>query len=446
MLKTKNNSVTESNAPTLSPGFLDTLQSLMESGRLEEVVRDTKEEMKRKEIIENHRPKIKQISNGNKGLFWYTNVKDPVTGKVHPIRKVNKKDVENALVAWYEKTAGLAADSSMEDLYDRWHEERCRTHPNNTSYRDTTQYNRWLKGKKIVMVPMKDLTVPDIRDFLIDLAVSQKKNEKPMTMKQCKAVKSLISSFFDYAVEQRIVKYNLAKHAPLPDSRLLKSEEQKADTEMVYLPETINDIADKAYWYFGKTKNTAYLALILNTYLGLRVGELSALKPSDFDFQKAEVKINRAEIVRYRRENGKDIRDGLDIGLPKKSKQRVVPLCEAAIEMVNYILKQNELLGRGSEWLFTRSDGCRITADGINQALRRVCKKANVSVTGLHTIRRTFASEMIQSQKFTLKEVSRALGHSQISTTMDSYAFLMTDSADRAKRMDNVLPRIAIPS
>ncbi len=158
------------------------------------------------------------------------------------------------------------------------------------------------------------------------------------------------------------------------------------------------------------------------------------------------MKINRAEIVRYRRENGKDIRDGLDIGLPKKSKQRVVPLCEAAIEMVNYILKQNELLGRGSEWLFTRSDGCRITADGINQALRRVCKKANVSVTGLHTIRRTFASEMIQSQKFTLKEVSRALGHSQISTTMDSYAFLMTDSADRAKRMDNVLPRIAIPS
>ena len=62
---------------------------------------------------------------------------------------------------------------------------------------------------------------------------------------------------------------------------------------------------------FEKTGNTAYLAICLNFYLGLRVGELVALKVSDFS--DLFVHIEREEIKTYREKNGKFIREGYAI-------------------------------------------------------------------------------------------------------------------------------------
>ena len=142
-------------------------------------------------------------------------------------------------------------------------------------------------------------------------------------------------------------------------------------------------------------RDRAMLEIIYAT--GLRVSELVTLKLSDLQ---------------------------LDVGyltaFGKRSKQRIVPLGEAAVAVLHDYLE----LGRpsldkhrGSHYLFLNRSGDGLTRQGFWKIIKRRALEAGIrqSITP-HTMRHSFATHLLENGA-DLRSVQAMLGHADISTT-----------------------------
>ena len=142
-------------------------------------------------------------------------------------------------------------------------------------------------------------------------------------------------------------------------------------------------------------RDRAMLEIIYAT--GLRVSELVALKLSDLQ---------------------------MDVGyltaFGKRSKQRIVPLGEAAVASLrDYLHYGRPSLDkdRGSHYLFLNRSGEGLTRQGFWKIIKRRGLEAGIrqSITP-HTMRHSFATHLLENGA-DLRSVQAMLGHADISTT-----------------------------
>ena len=131
---------------------------------------------------------------------------------------------------------------------------------------------------------------------------------------------------------------------------------------------------------------------------GLRVSELVGLKLHEVNFDMGVVRV-----------------------FGKGSKERLVPLGEAAIDEVrNYLnVARNELLnGRQSDDLFITARGAAMTRQAFWQLIKRYAVTAGIDAKRLspHVLRHAFATHLL-NHGADLRVVQMLLGHSDISTT-----------------------------
>ena len=139
----------------------------------------------------------------------------------------------------------------------------------------------------------------------------------------------------------------------------------------------------------------------LNFLLGLRVGELVALKWDD-------VVDNKLHVVR------EEVRDQTTNSLQvvehtKTNHDRFVTLVPKAKAIL-------ELIENQSEYIFMR-DGARITARQINYVLEKYAERMGVSTKSSHKIRKTYASNL-NAKGVPLDCIREELGHADASTTL----------------------------
>ncbi len=142
-------------------------------------------------------------------------------------------------------------------------------------------------------------------------------------------------------------------------------------------------------------RDRAMLEIIYAT--GLRVSELVTLKLSDLQ---------------------------MDVGyltaFGKRSKQRIVPLGEAAVAVLqDYLSHGRPLLDkqRGSACVFLNRSGEGLTRQGFWKIIKRRAREAGIrqSITP-HTMRHSFATHLLENGA-DLRSVQAMLGHADISTT-----------------------------
>jgi len=147
---------------------------------------------------------------------------------------------------------------------------------------------------------------------------------------------------------------------------------------------------------FEKARNRAILELFYSS--GLRLGELSALKPEDIDLERRWVQV-----------------------LGKGGKARGVPLTEKSVEaLMVYLTWCEELKSQSSgkfEALFCKGDGTPFSRRGI----ARMVKNVLLGVDGRpdispHALRHSFATHLYR-RGIDLRSLQELLGHSKISTT-----------------------------
>lgn len=147
----------------------------------------------------------------------------------------------------------------------------------------------------------------------------------------------------------------------------------------------------------------------LNT--GLRKGELENLMWSDIDLKRRKL------IIRHK-----------DDWRPK-SGEREVPLNAGMIQLLKS-LKQMNSVGIKSEYVFPHTDGGKLRAK-LREKLILIAQKAKIrDLTKLHTLRHTFASQLIM-KGVDITTVKNLLGHTDIQTTM-IYAHLAPEHLSNA--------------
>ena len=193
---------------------------------------------------------------------------------------------------------------------------------------------------------------------------------------------------------------------PLPVIRRLKVPPQRfdflTDEESRRL---VTSIADP----FWRTM------LLVGLRTGLRYGELIGLQWTDVDLQRTTLTVRRS-IVR-----------GV-IGPPKNNRDRLVPLTPQVCDAL-------AALRRVNLFVFGRTNGRPLHHETPRLVLKRFCRAAGLRPIGWHTLRHTFASQLV-AKGATMREVQELLGHADVRTTMRYTHLAPTALREAVLRLD----------
>lgn len=167
--------------------------------------------------------------------------------------------------------------------------------------------------------------------------------------------------------------------------------------------------------------NNAY-AIVLIGHTGLRISELIGLRWQDIDLKEKRLYVKNAVVRVKNRDANSDKKYTKKEKAPKsKAGERVIPLSEIALEMIDIFHKQNPN-HKPEDYVVISKNGTSPNARNIQRTLDAMLVRANCSVDhcGLHGLRHGFGAILLIN-KVDIKIVSKLLGHEKISTTYDIY-------------------------
>jgi integrase len=147
---------------------------------------------------------------------------------------------------------------------------------------------------------------------------------------------------------------------------------------------------------------------------GLRLGELLALRWEDVDLDGAVLTVRRS-LGRLRTDDGYQLLDTQ----PKSKKSRRV---ELSSDVVRILRTMPSRFGGGR--VFQRRGKPYDPADLVGRDFRRTLRKAGLRRIRFHDLRHTYASLLIASGAHP-KFIQAQLGHSSITTTLNTYGHLL---------------------
>ena len=272
-------------------------------------------------------------------------------------------------------------------------------------------------GDKVV----SNITASDIKDLL-----NQKMNEG-YAYTTVKKVYVILNEYFRYLTQQEIIIKNPMNSAPMiKKNNFLAAQEKENlpeyDTVKVFTQEGIERFKEEAFrcWGTGKRiyqQSAAYI-LMLNT--GLRTGELLGLLNSDIDLENRVMHLQRGvkEITKrdgVEAEHGREVKVGK---LKSTASRRDVPLNSTAIAMIEELRKES-YFGENSP-LVADENGNYTRPVNFRKRYYRILKAAGIEQKGLHSLRHTFATNLVNGIKqsdgtiksLTPRQVADLLGHS----------------------------------
>lgn len=228
-----------------------------------------------------------------------------------------------------------------------------------------------------------------------DLLQQKDKTGKPYSECYLKTIHNQLSAIFNHAVRFYALRTN-------PAAKAGNMGNEKRKEMLFWTKEDYLKFADVMM-----DKPVSYYAFEMLYWSGMRLGELLALTPSDFDFQNSTVTINKS----YQRLHGEDV-----ITTPKtKKSNRTIKMSEFLVEeMQEYIKMQYEI--EPTDRLFP------ISKSYLHREMERGCKETGLQKIRIHDLRHSHVSLLIELG-FSAVAIADRLGHESIEITY-SYAHL----------------------
>lgn len=399
-------------------------------------------DMEKRDYLEQHHYEIYYSEHDRR----YRTYLPLVNGKRKAITSVSKENLENKIVAFYRQGEEPQKTDTFEKLYPLFLDFKGKETSLANAHKLEWVWNTYYKGEAIIKRKFTDITVAYLKTWYLD-----KISECNLTSRKYKEMKSLMNMLYDYAIDSDLTKYNVSRAVRNISYKRFAVELEKSQTEQVYINDEEERLVNTALNQYQKTNNTAYLGICLNCTLALRVGELVALKISDFS--ETTVHIQRQEIKRYEKSSdGKITRSGYEVVSYGKTPNadRQLFLTENAKALFSLIIKANEQRGFQSEYLMLDKDGQRMKNDAINNVLRRLNKMIGTVQKGNHSIRKTCISNMGESKALTDEEIRIFAGHKDYTTT-EKYYMHATSSLEKRSdayekainsKIENVFKRV----
>ena len=271
-------------------------------------------------------------------------------------------------------------------------------------------------GKKVV----GDITASDIKKLLNYWMT------EGYAYTTVKKVYVLLNEYFRYLYQQEIIVRNPMANVEMIKKANFMSAQGKenlppTDTIEVFSEEEIEKFKAEAFSAFGngkrKYQQVAAYVLMLNT--GLRTGEALGLLNSDVDLDNRVMHVQRG-VKEVSKRDGVTAESGREVTVGKlksATSKRDVPLNDTAIEMIKD-LRREFYFGEDSP-LIPDEYGEVTRPVNFRKRFYRILKAAGIETKGLHGLRHTFATRLINGTKdkngniksLTPRQVADLLGH-----------------------------------
>ena len=298
--------------------------------------------------------------------------------------------------------------SDFIDIYFKDMEQRLK--------RSTISNKRFMVDLKITpyfgKMPLNEIGPTDIRAWQNTLTGYRDKNGEGYSPTYLRAIQNQITAIFNYAVKYYGLKEN-------PCHKAGSMGKKNADEMLFWTKDEF-----EAFIEAVSDKPLSYAVFMTFYYTGIREGELLALTPSDIDFDKKTLTVNKS----YQRIHGEDV-----ITTPKTPKSnRVVSipqlLCDCLQEYMSqcYDLQPNDRL-------------FPCTKHFLLHEMKRGCKISGTKRIRIHDIRHSHASLLVE-MGFSPLLIAGRLGHERIQTTMETYSHLYPNKQIKvANQLDGLM-------
>lgn len=249
-----------------------------------------------------------------------------------------------------------------------------------------------------------DVTREDLWDFCDQVFRAEQLREHSWMN-----LKSLINGIFDHARRSgQTIDTRLAfRDYIIPVGRLIVKNRRKTRADIranVFMPEDVEAILGR----ISGSTDPLDLGIRLLFMTGLRVCELSTLKPEDVDGDVLTVQ----RMERRHKESGRYVYTVEECTKANAGARDVVLIREAQ-ELIRSL--------PSGEYLFMRY-GRRIRGMSFSRQLRKVCHWLGIPEKSCHAIRKTYCSELLNAG-MPLAEVQHLLGHTSPRTTLSAYYY-----------------------
>lgn len=238
---------------------------------------------------------------------------------------------------------------------------------------------------------------------------------------------TVFNQILDWAVSDGLISHNPAARAKEMSGKKGLLPAVSKDRENTYLThEQVRALADASGDYS--------LMILVMAYTGVRFGEATELRVQDVNLVTRRLHVRRAV---------SDVRGRLVVGPPKSGEPREIPIPEFLLEPLTGVI---EAASRPNDLLFTTGSGTQVRYSRWRSGVFNPARKA-VGLTDItpHSLRHTYAALAVQAGA-NVKVLQKAMGHSDIRLTLDTYGGLFGDDLDAlAQRMDEAASQGAFP-
>jgi integrase len=284
--------------------------------------------------------------------------------------------------------------------------------------RTAANYGQHIRSYLIPVIGDRYLDALTPMDVMSVVTAQQKNNISPGTMRLTQII---LRQALDSAVEWGLVSENVAKRVSVPHV-----------PETVIKPTTATD----AQKLLSAVEGTKYEPLyILMLSLGLRRGEVCALRWGDVDFSAGTLSISRS----VQRVTGR----GLVISEPKTTaSRRVLPLPQLAARTLGDVfdatVEHRKVAPRSIDYIFPGKDRSPVDPHAVYMGLQTALEKAGIDPVGLHQLRHAFGT-LLRSKGVSEKTLMELLGHTSIRMTVRYGAVVDELKTQAVVHMDTAL-------
>ena len=277
--------------------------------------------------------------------------------------------------------------------------------------------NTWVTKESVIqtkLIPyfgkrkMCEIQAKDVMAWQNEMMKHENREGQKYSPVYLKTLHNQLSAIFNHAVRY----YNLKEN---PAAKVGNMGKSKGREMLFWTKEEYQKFAEVMM-----DKPMSFYAFELLYWCGIREGELLALTPKDFDFQRQTVSISKS----YQRIRGKDVIT--DPKTPKSNRVIQMPafLCE---EMRDYI---KSLYGvKPTDRIFT------VAKSYLHREMDRGAKEAGVKRIRIHDLRHSHISLLID-MGFTALAIADRVGHESIDITYRYAHLFPTRQAEMADKLD----------
>lgn len=264
----------------------------------------------------------------------------------------------------------------------------------------------------------------------------KKENGEDPAVSTIKQIKCILSGALGQAVKNGLITRNPADALSLPKGSSKRKVGAFTSSEQAALLDQLK-------------KHRLYALFVLALGTGMRIGEILALQWTEVDLSQNEITVSASVSRSKDREisTGVAIKSSLKVDAPKtKAGHRSIPLT-SEVRQILIEHREAQIIERfraGAVWV--KNDLVFCTALGGYLEYRNVIRlyesnreQAGIPKLSFHSLRHSFATNAIAAG-LDYYYLSRIMGHTTISITLDTYTDFMPDkSRSEMEKMENIL-------